>query len=211
VIYRNPVDVMISMHKYLRVGRKQYTQGEMKDVGLYKGKPIFLPYLKDQDVCHSLVSGQLSKVYEERFRYDLNAITLRENFNDGDFMEILYEDFKEDNQKIMDDICTFIGIKSITLPIKKTNVSYSYRFPLLHYGVNYLFSKITGLDSNHLLNAYTENSMNKSLIHNIYKFNELDHDKVLSDMEREKIRCLYEPMVKEFSRITKIDVSKWGY
>ncbi len=55
--------------------------------------------MKDKDVCHSLVSGQLSKVYEERFRYDLNAITLRENFNDGDFMEILYEDFKEDNQK----------------------------------------------------------------------------------------------------------------
>ncbi len=118
--------------------------------------------------------GELKKVYEERFRYDLNAITLRENFKDGDFMEVLYEDFKADNEKVMADICTFIGIKNISLPNKKKNVSYSYRFAMLHYIVIYLFYKITGLDSQYILNAYTEKHMNKSLIYYIFRVNEIN-------------------------------------
>jgi len=210
VIYRNPIDVMISMHIYLRVGMKKFS-GKSIDAGLYKEKPITLPYLSNSKIYHSLMHGELRKIYEERFRYDLNAITLRENFKDGDFMEIMYEDFVSDNQKYFTDICRFIGVKNFTLPRNFINVSYLYKSAILHYVMNYLFFKTTGLDSKYLIESYANKSMRKSLYFYIYRLNEMKPNKILSDIEYQNLKDFYEPMVKDFGRTTKMDISKWGY
>jgi hypothetical protein len=77
--------------------------------------------------------------------------------------------------------------------------------------MNYLFFKTTGLDSKYLIESYANKSMRKSLYFYIYRLNEMKPNKILSDIEYQNLKDFYEPMVKDFGRTTKMDISKWGY
>ena len=69
--------------------------------------------------------------YSEWIKYSEQLKRYLDYFPSSQIKVIIYEDFKEDNQKIMDKICDFLNIRRITITEKKVNVRKDVRSPKL--------------------------------------------------------------------------------
>ena len=205
-VYRDPIDVIISMHAYMRRSMKR---GDLQDVGLTK--KIQIPYIEDRELYNSIKSGALKEVCEDRFSYDLNAARLRKYFKKEDILEILYEDFISDLEGALEKVTSFMGIEIGGLKDFKDrkNISYYPKSQFFYQAISWLSARITGLNSPG--KHFDDHPGKRCIFCALYRLNMKRPKKILSKDEYAELKEIYRPLAERFAAASGLDIGKWGY
>lgn len=203
IIYREPVDAMLSMHNYSRPAYKK------RKFGGPNMSTSFSEYISDAKFVESLESGQLYNLYKDEYSYDQNAKNIRKFFKY--YKEMLYDWIKEDSNSFLDEFFYFTGIPAdFSLPEHPVNRSLAYRSFTLHRVLMKSCLLLTGLDTKQFTIAYQEERLHPSLLRWLMNRNCKDPH-FLSHKDRQRLRVVTKPMIERFSKITDLDLSNWGY
>ena len=203
LIYREPVSAMLSMHNYQRWG-----YGKNRPGGPL-GQLRFGRHISDKEFVEALISGELKEQFEATYRYDVNASSLRRSF--PRYLELLYDDLEGDQADFVRKILGFIDVEPVfTLPANRVNRSMAVRSMYADRAIIKLFYWATGIDGSALRRMYRNQVLRKSLFRSMMGLNKKS-PYFLSKCEIERLRNVVRPMVAEFSAITDLDLSRWGY
>ena len=203
IIYREPIAAMVSIHTYQRWGYEKGLPGGPK------GQLLFDQHIRDKDVVESFISGKLREQFEATYRYDTNALILRGNF--PHYLELLYEDLEGDEEQFFLRILNFMNIKTtFTLPSERINQSMSVRSLFANKVIIKAFYLATGIDGSLLRRLYRNKKLRKSIFRFLMNLNSKP-SQFLSNSEKDRMREITGPMVTEFSTISELDLSPWGY
>lgn len=149
VIYREPVDAMLSFHRYQRGA---YRNGYLTVAG--QKLPIHKK-ITDANVYEQLKSGLLRHQFEILFQYDKNLALAKKHFKK--VHEFLYEDLLIDNAATIRRICNVLecNYPKVTQP-GKVNVGMRVKSEFIHHLICKIMLIISGVDTKHLVSAFTE-------------------------------------------------------
>jgi hypothetical protein len=203
MLYREPVDAMLSFHRYQR---GSYRNGYLLVSGQ---KLIIKEKITDRNVYEHLKSGLLRRQYEMLFQYDKNLALARRYF--ANVNEFLYEDLLMDNKSTMNRICNILGCDVPKLILKdKKNVGMRVKNEFFYHLTCKFMLTICGVNTKHLVSAFTEGYMKKSLAYYLFKLNWSD-EPLLTSQEVLELKKSYSEMVKGFQSLTSCNLEVWGY
>ena len=202
IIYREPVAAMLSFHRYQR---GSYRNGYL----LVSGQKLPInKKISDRNVYEELKSGVLRRQYELLFQYDKNLALAKQHFTN--VHEFLYEDVLMDNTSTIKRICNILGCdfpKSIQSNL--VNVGMSVKSEFLHHLICKIMLISTGVDTKHMVSAFTEGHMRKSLLYYLFKLNWSDAP-LLKSQEIIELKKSYADMVRRFKKLTSCNLEVWG-
>lgn len=203
IIYREPIEAMLSMHNY---SRKHYGKAQF---GGPKSNISFEEFISDKAFVDSVLNAGLRSVYEGIYRYDLNSKNLRVYFTT--YKELLYDDLKKDTEEFLSSIFSFCGVDLIyEMPQRRVNRSLAFKSYWFHKKILAIFFRLTGIDSKVLVHAYADGSMKLSLVYLLMWLND-KRSHFLKPEQIQRLRYFFAPMVQDFARITELDLTPWGY
>ncbi|MCB9946837.1 MAG: hypothetical protein H6842_03295 [Rhodospirillaceae bacterium] len=203
VIYREPVDVMLSMHNYQRWS---YQNGQ-----LY-GTPSRLKVdrrVRDDDLADAIIDGPLRAQYEDLYRYDCNARRLRAFFSRHH--EALYDDLCEAPGRFVQAVFVFCGaVPDVEVSAERVNRSLAVRSWFLDRLISKSFFMLTGMNSRALYDHYKTGKLRGSPYRFLLRLNDKPAH-FLKAGERQRLKDFFAPMVQEFFAVSGLDLRQWGY
>jgi hypothetical protein len=202
IIYREPVDAMVSFHRYQR---GSYKNGFLRVAG--QELPI-VNKIRDSNLHEELKSGLLRQQFEILFQYDLNLAAITSRF--VKVHEFLYEDLTKDNNAFIKRVCDILNCtQPFALPESRVNKAVKVRSELFHDIMCKSIAWITGIDSKLFVDAYKDNRMRKSLAFYLFSMN-WSESYPLSDLQVLDLKKSYSGMVECFAKVTSCNLSAWG-
>lgn len=207
IIYREPVDAMVSLHAYQR--------GSYKD-GFLRVAGQKLPVknkITSSNLYEELKSGILREQFEVLFQYVLNLDAAGRTF--GKVHEFLYEELLNDNDAAIKWVCEILNCKLPDKPLEtkiniaarvKINISTRVKSELLHDIICKFLLKISGIDARLLIAEYAEGRMKKSLAYFLFKWN-WSNVYPLNNFQRSDLKTSYSSMVKRFAKKTSCNLT----
>ena len=187
VIYREPIDAILSYHNYQRA----------------------ITGIKDSDVFESIKAGRLREILFQEFSYHESAKRLRRYFST--FREYLYDDIKKDNEAFLDDVLQFCGARPTYGRIRKSvNNSLAYRSYLVQRILMKSMRLLTGVDTALFRHAYADGEMAPSVLKILMDANNKPRH-FLSRRQLESLKSVAAPIVTQLKGTTSLDLSAWGY
>ncbi len=203
LIYREPMDAMLSMHNYQR-----WTYRSGKLFGTARGLEVD-GVIADTDFVESAKSGLLREQFERVYRYDLNAKRLRQYF--PRYLELLYDDLKADGDAFVRKIFGFCRVEPVyRLPEQKVNPSMAVRSWFADKVISKGFLLLTGLNSAVLYDRFKSERLRPSLFRLLLRLN-YKGPHFLNDDEQRDLRETFRAMVEEFAKVTELDLNAWQY
>jgi len=145
--------------------------------------------------------------YSERVQYKKQVLRFLDRFGDSNMKVIIYEDFKEDNEKVFKDILKFLGVDSSFVPeIEKRNVSGVPRSGKLNTMImsSPIKRKIQTILPDSLYSLFKP--IGRKLLW------EEEPPEPIDDSLRRELMIQYKPEVIATSELLGINlVTKWGY
>lgn len=208
VVYRNPVDAVVSFCTEAFHG---LSKSDSINVGI--NRDIKLNYLTKNELKNSLITGTANDIIIDRFNYPMTATAIRTHFSNSMMYELLFDDLVANRNIFMADLFNYMGLKfnNDLVPKTKRNESYMPKNYYIYNLVNFLFYRLTGMDSSLLRTAYRRNQMRKdSISYLLMKWNQLKKYDLFSTEEYRDIMCNYYPMIREFEELTGLSVwERW--
>ncbi|MFW6283547.1 MAG: sulfotransferase family protein [Minisyncoccales bacterium] len=137
-LFREPVD-------FLRSWQKQRLKDGLENITDFK-KALNMEETRKKK-SHKYKPFYERLFYSEWVKFSNHLKRYLDFFPAKNIKVIIYEDFKKDNQKIVDEICSFLGIEKIDINEKHVNARKKFRFQKLRV----LFTK------NSLIGRYINN------------------------------------------------------
>lgn len=202
IIYREPVDAMLSFHRYQRGA---YRNGYLLVAG--QKLPIYKK-ITDANLHEQLKSGLLRHQFEILFQYDKNLTVAKKHFIK--VHEFLYEDLLIDNASSIKRICNILGCDCPKATQNgKVNVGMKVKSEFMHHLICKIMLTLSGLDTKHLVSAFAEGRLKKSLAYYLLRLNWSDAP-LLNSYEISDLKRSYADMVRRFEKLTSCDLEVWG-
>lgn len=203
VVYREPVDIILSMHNYQR-----WTYKNKRLVGYARSINVEKP-VTDREFVESVENGVLNQQFFTIFDFERNAANLRTYFDE--FIELKYENLVRDSHSFVESIFNFMGVEmDISVPSSRINPSIGVRSELLDRLIAKSFLAMTGMNSAHLYSRFKHNQLQNSVYRFLLSMNRKDPH-FLSAKDRARLAKVFQRTVTEFRKISDLDVSDWGY
>lgn len=202
VIIREPVELISSWFFYLNFHARESSGSLQEALKLQEDRKnlINLP-----ENTHSPIHLQ----YDNLVDFPTHLKRLFKHFKRENIKIIIYDDFKEQKEKTVQDIFNFLSVDpEFTPDYAKKNVSRQVKFKK----VKYEFDKRKRVLSNVLQKIGV--LKNGNFLHRAYLnlFSTPDQRRQISDIEKKKLKEKYYPLVKETSELIGVNLlEKWQY
>ncbi len=199
IMLRNPVGLIYSFHAFLLAEtyedvedlRTALSLEEKRRQGEYLPPRVYLP--------SSVYYSEMVKYYDKVKRY-------YDVFGESNIKVIIFEDFKENNQKIFKETLTFLGVDNEFVPnCKMVNVRMKSRSNKLNFLAHnpFLIETIRGILPRRYYSTFTQLGRNILL-------KEESHQQPMDTLLKEELMRKYKSEVTKISKLLGVDLEeKW--